>query len=342
MLEVLALLAGVWLPCLACAHHSATQFDPERIIEMSGTLSEIAWQNPHVLLKVTSVAAGTSTTWEIECNPINTLERAGVNRRSLRVGDSVKVAGFASRLSPMHLFGTNLLTPGGEFVLVLESKPQWQKDATPNLALSSAGRAPAAPPTLGIFKVWSTLMSDPDANAYALYSAKVSLTPAAKAAHAAWDFLRDSIAPGCTPQGMPTIMAQPLPMQFEDHGATIVLRLEEYDTVRIIHMTDAAAAPPGKSLLGYSVGKWVGDALVVNTTGVSWPFLSPDGLRLGRSARMQERFTTTADGKRLRYTLLIDDPDTFTVAPVLSRSWVWQENERVREYACGKRQDAPS
>ena len=107
---------------------------------------------------------------------------------------------------------------------------------------------------------------------------------------------------------MPTIMAQPLPMQFEDHGATILLRLEEYDTVRTIHMTDDGTAPPGKSLLGYSVGKWVGDALVVDTTGISWPYVSPDGLRLGRSARMQERFTTSADGRRLRYTLLIDDP----------------------------------
>jgi hypothetical protein len=227
-------------------------------------------------------------------------------------------------------------------LLTVPGKPQWQKEAVPVSASSPAGSTQATPPTPGIFKVWTTVMSDPDANPYVLYSAKVSLTPAAKAAHANWDTLRDTIAPGCTPQGMPTIMAQPLPMQFEDHGDTILLRLEEYDTVRVIHMTDDGAAPPGKSLLGFSVGKWVGDALVVNTTGVSWPYVSPDGLPLGRSARMQERFTTSKDGRRLRYTLLIDDPDTFTVAPVLSRSWLWQENERVREYACGKTPAPPS
>jgi hypothetical protein len=338
MPAVLALSGAAWLPGPASAHHSASQYDAESIVEISGTLNEVAWQNPHVLLKVTSVEAGVSTTWEIECNPINTLERAGVDRRSLRVGDRVKVAGFPSRLSPTHLFGTNLLPPvGGELFLTVPGKPQWQKEAAPGGPASSpAASAQAAPPTPGIFKVWTTVLSDPDANPTALYSAKVSLTPAAKAAHARWDTLRDTIAPGCTPQGMPTIMAQPLPMQFEDHGDTILLRLEEYDTVRVIHMTDDGAPPPGKSLLGYSVGKWVGDALVVNTTGVSWPYVSPDGLPLGRSARMQERFTTSKDGRRLRYTLLIDDPDTFTVAPVLSRSWLWQENERVREYACGK------
>jgi hypothetical protein len=343
MLVVLALLGGAWLPRLACAHHSATEYDSTRIVEFSGTLSEVAWQNPHVLLRVTSVEAGTSTTWEIECNPISTLERSRVNRRALRVGDSVKVSGFASRLSPTRVFGTNLLTPAsGELVLALVTKPRWQVDAAPNPASSPPGSAPAAPPPAGIFRVWSTVVTDPDANPYSLWSGKASLTPAAKAAHAAWDFLRDTVAHGCSPQGMPTIMGQPLPMQFEDHGATILLRLEEYDTVRTIHMTDEGTAPPGKSLLGHSVGKWVGDVLVVDTTGVSWPYISPDGLRLGRSARMQERFMPTGDGKRLRYTLLIDDPDAFTAPAVLSRSWVWQENERVHEYACGKTQDPPS
>jgi hypothetical protein len=343
MLVVMAAVGGAWLPRLACAHHSAAEYDPDRIIEFSGTLSEVAWQNPHVLLKVASVEAGTSTTWEIECNPVGALERSGVHRRSLKVGDKVKVAGFASRLSPTRVFGTNLLTPdSGELLLVpTESKPRWQGSAGPNFASSSPASAPAAPASMGIFKVWTSVMSDPDANPVALWRANVSLTPAAKRAIVNWDSLRDTIAHGCSPQGMPAIMAQPLPMQFEDHGATIVLRIEEYDTVRTIHMDDGAA-PPGKSLLGYSLGKWVGSVLVVDTTGVSWPYIAPNGLPLGRSARMQERFMLSADGKRLRYTLSIDDPDTFTVAPVLGRSWVWQENEVVREYACGKTQNPPS
>jgi hypothetical protein len=107
-------------------------------------------------------------------------------------------------------------------------------------------------------------------------------------------------------------------------------------------MHDDSTAPSGKSLLGHSVGSWVGDSLVVSTTGISWPYIAPNGLPLGRSARMEERFTPSAKGKRLLYTLLIDDPDTFTSAAVLSRSWVWRDGERVREYSCGKSQDPPS
>ena len=51
-------------------------------------------------------------------------------------------------------------------------------------------------------------------------------------------------------------MSQPPPMEFIDRGDTILLRMEEYDTVRTIHMT--AAADPGtqpRTPLGYSVGR---------------------------------------------------------------------------------------
>jgi hypothetical protein len=272
------------------------------------------------------------------------LVRSGVDRQSLRVGDTVRVAGFASKLSATRLFGTNLLTPARvELLLVAGIEPRWKKESTPRVESARPASAQAAPPTRGIFKVWSSLYTDPDASTNSLWNnPKLALTRSARAALDAWDTLRDTVAPECTPQGMPTIMAQPLPMQFEDHGATIVLRLEQYDTVRTIHMTDDGAAPPGRSLLGHSVGSWAGDSLVVNTTGVSWRYIAPNGLPLGRSARMQERFTPSEDGRRLRYTLLIDDPDTFTAPAALSRSWIWLDGERVREYACGKTQDAPS
>ena len=42
---------------------------------------------------------------------------------------------------------------------------------------------------------------------------------------------------------MPTIMEQPYPMEFMDRGQTILLRLEEYDTTRTIHL-DAEPAEP--------------------------------------------------------------------------------------------------
>jgi len=82
----------------------------------------------------------------------------------------------------------------------------------------------------------------------------------------------------------------------------------------------------------------VATRLVVTTTGISWPYIAPSGLPQGPSSRMEERFTPSADGKRLAYTVTITDPDTFATPAVLKRAWVWREGERVRPYACGKRQ----
>ena len=65
---------------------------------------------------------------------------------------------------------------------------------------------------------------------------------------------------------------------------------------------------------------------------------SPDGLPLGPSSRLEERFTPAADGKRLDYTITIDDPDTFTMPVSLKRLWIWRPDERVRPYECGTRQ----
>ncbi len=163
------------------------------------------------------------------------------------------------------------------------------------------------------------------------------LIPAETNALEAWDPVPDNVARECVPKGMPTIMEQPYGMAFEDRGSTILLRIEEYDTVRTIHLTDGAPAPASKSLLGHSVGHWEGRVLVVTTTGISWPYISPAGLPQGPKSQLVERFTPSADGKRLEYAVTVTDPDTFTAPVVLKRAWVWNPAETVQSYSCGKR-----
>ena len=336
-MRLLALLLS--LPALVQAHHSFSEYDQGRKVEISGTLREIAWQNPHVRLKVVSELSGRQVIWDVECHSVSVLIRSNVSLKALQIGDKVKVAGNPSKASPTRLFGTNLLTPSGiELVMAPNTQPRWQVHA-PAFSSFTAGDATGQPPTKGLFKVWGTSFEDPETAPTALWSAVMPLTAAARKALAAWDPVHGSVARGCTPKGMPTIMEQPYAMQFEDHGATIVLRIEEYDTVRTTHMGANAASPPQKSLLGYSVGRWDGESLVVSTHAISWPYITSGGLPQGPASRLEERFTPAADGKRLSYTLTITDPDTFTMPAVLKRAWVWWDKERVRKYACGAQQN---
>ena len=335
------LLTTLLLPSLGSAHHSFAEFDQRQTIEISGTLSEVAWQNPHVRLKVQTADADKPVTWDIECHSVGILSRSSLDPKALKVGDKVKVAGNPSKVSPVRMFATNVLfSSGTELMIQPGVKPHWNTSATSVFAQSTPSSAPAPPATKGLFKVWSSVLGsvrDPEATPFSLWRGDMPLTPAAKKARAAWDPVHQTITKGCDPKGMPTIMEQPYGMQFEDHGSTIVLRLEEYDTVRTIHMSDGGKPPRTKSLLGYSVGKWDGPSLVVTTTGVSWPYIT-NGVPQGPSSRMEERFTPAADGQRLAYTVTITDPDTFTTPAVLKRAWVWRENESVKRYACGKPQ----
>jgi hypothetical protein len=238
------------------------------------------------------------------------------------------------------MFATNVLTSAGqELVMAPGTSPRWHADAEGLGPASVASANPQTPAAVGIFRVWSSSRDDPTMRPTSLWSGNMPLTDAAKKALASWDPVHDTVARDCIPKGMPTIMEQPYGMQFEDHGKTILLRLEEYDTVRTIHMSDGAPVPSAKSLLGHSVGHWEGATLVVTTTGISWKYIAPSGLPQGPSSHMLERFTPSQDGTRLEYTVTITDPDTFTSPAVLKRAWVWQPTERVQKYSCGMRRN---
>ena len=86
--------------------------------------------------------------------------------------------------------------------------------------------------------------------------------------------------------------------------------MEEYDSVRTIHMNGEAAsrAEPG-SIFGRSRGEWDGDTLVVMTAGVEgWPHFDKRGVPQSDAMTFVERFTPSEDGSRLDYSIEVDGP----------------------------------
>ena len=58
------------------------------------------------------------------------------------------------------------------------------------------------------------------------------------------------------------------------------------------------------------------------------------GDHLRPDAEIVERFTPSADGSRLDYTMTITDPATFTARVTLTKAWEWRPGEEVRPYEC--------
>jgi hypothetical protein len=328
-----ALLAAV----AADAHHSYTEFDQAQTVEIEGTLLVLAWQNPHTRMEVRVLdSSNRAVVWDIETGSVNSMRRQQLPLDAFKVGDTVKIAGWPSKRSADRMYATNVLGSGRE-LMFQTGTPRWPGSATYSEAFNaSTSTLPTAVSAPTLFRVWSSAPNvDPETRNGFLTRAEVSLTEAAEKAVASFDPITQSTSSGCTPKGMPIVMGQPFPIEFVNEGDKILLRLEEYDTVRSIHMSGIAApASQQGSLLGYSVGRWEGNTLVVETDRLDSPYFNSRGVPLSKSARTLERFTVSDDGRRLSYTLAVTDPETFTEPARATRAWLARDGERLLPYDC--------
>ena len=96
-LTVAALLvAPVLVSRPLLAHHSAAMFDDAKVVEVTGTVKELQWTNPHVWLQVVVDDKGKKTEWSLEGGSPNSLSRQGWRATSFKAGDVVTV-----RFNPM-------------------------------------------------------------------------------------------------------------------------------------------------------------------------------------------------------------------------------------------------
>ena len=81
------------------AHHAfAAEYDANKRVTISGTVTRFEWTNPHAWLRVeTTDEAGTITRWAFEMGSPGGLTRRGWTQTELKKGDRVTVAGYAAK-----------------------------------------------------------------------------------------------------------------------------------------------------------------------------------------------------------------------------------------------------
>jgi hypothetical protein len=126
-------------------------------------------------------------------------------------------------------------------------------------------------------------------------------------------FRKDDPGLNCLPNGVPLMDTLPVPFKLVQTPG-LILMLAEADTVFRQIFTDGRKHPedPQPSWLGYSVGRWEGDSLVVETIGLNdrgW--LDAVGHTHTDALRVTERFHRRVFG-HLDVQLTLDDPKTFT------------------------------
>ena len=92
-------LAFLASPLRSFAHHSfSAEFDVSRPVEITGTVTDIEWTNPHTWVHLETVDDdGNRQSWAVELLGINALVRSGMTPRAVKSGDKLTVTGFGAR-----------------------------------------------------------------------------------------------------------------------------------------------------------------------------------------------------------------------------------------------------
>src|SRR6516165_1789018 len=223
---------------------------------------------------------------------------------------------MARRLLFVGMFATMV------FAALAPVHAQWPKQATPGVPRTQDGKpdltAPAPRTSDGkpdLSGVWQVRQGS-----YLVYVTSdlkpEEILPWAAAAYkkSADNFRRDSDGIRCLPPGPKAgISGLAFPMKIVQTPNLVVV-LYEYETIFRQIFLDGRALPPdpNPTWMGYSVGHWEGDTLVVESNGFNGKaWLSFEGIPITDALHLTERMRRRDFG-HMDIQLTIDDPKAYT------------------------------
>jgi len=136
----------------------------------------------------------------------------------------------------------------------------------------------------------------------------------------------------CWPVGVPGFLLRPMtePMYFVQTPKEVVMILSSKQEIRLIYLTDRHSPNVKTSWYGESIGRYEGDALVVDTIGIderTW--VDGFGTPHTKQLHVVERFRLIEDGKVVEANVRVEDAGAFTMP--------WSGVQRFRQYEAAVR-----
>jgi hypothetical protein len=293
----------------APAHHSfAPHFDADRPVEISGRITEYEQRNPHAYLHVAAVDEnGLSREYVCESHGVTQLARNGITPDMLTAGTAVTLTGSQARRDPYMCFFNTIEFSDGRLLNV------------------NGSRTTAAPtstePRSEIYGRW--LLERRNSSTSGPQPMMDYLTAAGRAATEQYDPFVDDPTFRCDPVAIRRVWGAPsTPLAISGDGDRVILRHEWMDVERIVHLDRTSHPVNGpRSSLGHSIGRFEGDALVIETANYSAGVLSQyvetpgqptRGLLHSDTLTSVERLTVDPATSRLTVEITLDDPAFYT------------------------------
>jgi len=136
---------------------------------------------------------------------------------------------------------------------------------------------------------------------------KKHLAEAAKGDHS-FDGMRT-----CLPPGLPRLMLEKEPFEIMQRDKAVYFVSQVNRLPRRAYFNEKLPTDVDPEYLGFSVAKWDGDTLVIDSAGFrDITLLDDSGLPHSEDLHLTERYTLSKDGKELHARFTIEDPKTFT------------------------------
>ena len=89
---LVAAVVAVLFSIPAWAHHSHANYNTTEYTNLTGTITEVVWTNPHVWIYMeVANAQGRPQMWAMEGGSVTSLMRGGWQRNSIKPGDKISV-----------------------------------------------------------------------------------------------------------------------------------------------------------------------------------------------------------------------------------------------------------
>jgi hypothetical protein len=303
-------LAVITAATPAAAHHSvAAEFDTSLQGELEGEITQVWYANPHVRYRLTVTNPdGTTEDWELQAGNITNLRRQGWSEEALKVGDQITVAGDLGRAGAKKVRIREIVFADGH---VLPQRGGGQPDrntiyASTDTDYTYSASHEAYPiditgPWRNDYK-WRVTVDDLEPKPTPFTAEGRSVFEATEPWH--------DYALRCMAMGLPRVFGAPYNMDIIDAGSHYFMLYLEHNTSRRVWMDGRAApadTPP--TPMGFSVGRWEGEVLVIETTHLMAGWLDGSGLPMkGEGTRLEERYVFSDDRLSMERTMRIHDP----------------------------------
>ena len=295
----------------ALAHHSfPAEFDKSRQGELTGKIVGVWYKNPHARyrMEVTS-DDGSIEEWDIQTTSVTSLRRAGWRPDTLVVGETVRVWGDLGHGDARKLFMRGMAKGGTEYLPMGPVRSASERNRVTASADNEYGYAQVNPhhpfdisgPWHNGYKFQLTVDD--------LQPKPTPFTAVGKRVFSATESWHDDVL-RCMPLGLPRTFGSPYAMEIVDAGNHYLIVYEQNNTPRWIWM-DGRALPQGlpANSMGFSVGHWEDEVLVIETSNLTAGTLDGSLLPMsGEGTRVVERWSFSKDRLTMDRTMTIYDP----------------------------------